>query len=58
MHAMLEDIVHMAVLEAVADAAGVTLRGALAAIGDADLVEIGRTRLPPSNSPASAAADR
>ena len=40
MHAVLEDIVHVAVLEAVADAAGVALRGALAAIGDADLVEI------------------
>src|SRR2546423_984935 len=39
-HAMLEDIVHMAVLEPVADPAGVALGGALAAIGDADLVEI------------------
>src|SRR5260221_345871 len=40
MHAVLEDIVHMAVLQPVADAAGVALRSALAAIGDADLVEI------------------
>ena len=40
MHAVLEDIVHVAVLETVADAAGVALRGALAAVGDADLVEI------------------
>ena len=37
---MLENVIHVAVLEAVADAAGVALRGALAAIGDADLVEI------------------
>src|SRR6267378_1372283 len=37
MHAMLEDIVHVAVLQAIADAAGMALRGALAAIGDADL---------------------
>src|SRR3954452_20402754 len=42
MHAVLEDIVHVAVLEPVADAAGVALGGALAAIGDADLVEIAR----------------
>src|ERR1700720_1963654 len=40
MDAMLEDIVHMAVFKPVADATGMTLRGALAAIGDADLVEI------------------
>src|SRR6185312_17339227 len=39
-HAMLEDVVHVAVLEAIADAAGMALRGALAAIGDADLIEI------------------
>src|ERR1700754_514854 len=39
-HAVLEDIVHVAVLEPVADTAGVALRGALAAIGDADLVEV------------------
>src|ERR1700674_4610179 len=39
-HAVLEDVVHMAVLEAIADAAGVALGGALAAIGDADLVEV------------------
>ena len=37
---MLEDIIHLAVLQAIADAAGVALRGALTAIGDADLVEI------------------
>ena len=40
MHAVLEDIVHVAVFKAIADAAGVALGGALAAIGDADLVEI------------------
>src|SRR4030088_1003690 len=40
MHAALEDVVHMAVFEAIADAAGVALRGALPAIGDADLIEI------------------
>src|SRR4051794_17289487 len=40
MHAVLEDIVHVAVLETVADAAGVALGGALAAVGDADLVEV------------------
>src|ERR1700737_3590894 len=40
MDAVLEDLVHVAVLQAIADAAGMTLRGALAAIGDADLVEI------------------
>src|SRR5882757_11263457 len=40
MHAALENVVHMAVFETVANAAGVALRGALAAIGDADLVEI------------------
>src|SRR5690349_21352775 len=40
MDAVLEDIVHMAVFKPVADAAGVALGGALAAIGDADLVEI------------------
>jgi hypothetical protein len=38
--AVLENVVHVAVLEAVADAAGVALPGALAAIGDTDLVEI------------------
>src|SRR6266481_5441054 len=40
MYAVLEDIVHMAVFKAVADAAGVALGGALAAIGHPDLVEI------------------
>ena len=40
MHAVLEDIVHVAVLQAIADAAGVALGRTLAAIGDADLVEI------------------
>src|SRR5664279_3301604 len=40
MHAVLEDIVHVAVLEAVADAASMALGRALAAIGDPDLVEI------------------
>src|SRR6478736_6619219 len=40
MDAMLEDVVHMAVFKPVADAAGVALGSALAAIGDADLVEI------------------
>ena len=40
MDAVLEDIVHMAVFKPVADAAGVALGGALAAIGDADLVEV------------------
>src|SRR5258705_6973737 len=40
MHAMLENIIHVAVLEAIADAAGVALCGALAAISDADLIEI------------------
>src|ERR1043165_9715057 len=40
MQSALEDMVHVAVLQPVAHAAGVTLRGALAAIGDADLVEI------------------
>src|SRR5258706_6007126 len=39
-HAVLEDIVHVAVLQAIADTAGMALRGALPAIGDADLVEI------------------
>lgn len=39
-HAVLEDIVHMAVFKPVADTAGVALGGALATIGDADLVEI------------------
>src|SRR5581483_11701683 len=39
-HAVLEDVVHVGVLQPVADAAGMTLRGTLAAIGDADLVEI------------------
>src|SRR6266404_3968532 len=40
MDAVLEDIVHMAVFKPVADAAGVALGGALAAIGDPDLVEV------------------
>src|SRR5215207_1175244 len=40
MDAVLEDIVHMAVFKPVADAAGVALRGALAAVGDTDLVEV------------------
>ncbi len=40
MHAVLEDIVHVAVFKAIADTAGVALGGALAAIGDANLVEI------------------
>src|SRR5882757_5370509 len=40
MHTVLEDVVHVAVFEAVAYPAGVALRGALAAIGDADLVEV------------------
>ena len=40
MHAVLEDIVHVAVLKTIAHAAGVALRGALAAIGDADLIKI------------------
>src|SRR6202451_2081065 len=40
MHAVLEDVVHVTVLQGGADAAGMALRGALAAIGDADLVEI------------------
>src|SRR3954469_19401149 len=39
-HAALEDVVHVAVLEPVAYAAGVALGGALAAIGDADLIEV------------------
>src|SRR5262245_36900745 len=39
-HAALEDVVHVRVLQPVPDAAGVALRRALAAIGDADLVEI------------------
>src|SRR4051812_37251101 len=37
MHAVLENVIHVAVLEPVADAAGVALRGALPAVGDADL---------------------
>src|SRR4030095_15183376 len=36
----LEDIVHMAVFKPVSDTAGVALGGALAAIGDPDLVEV------------------
>src|SRR5215510_12789766 len=40
--AVLENVVHVAVLEAVADATRVALRGSLAAIGDADLVEVAR----------------
>src|SRR5215472_15255394 len=39
-HAVLEDVVHVGVLEPVADAAGVALGRTLAAIGNADLVEI------------------
>src|SRR5438132_7697678 len=39
MDAVLEDIVHMAVFQPVSDAAGMALGGALAAIGDAELVE-------------------
>src|ERR1700679_3925100 len=40
MDAVLENIVHVAVFQPVADAAGVALGRALTAIGDADLVEI------------------
>src|ERR1700710_2403064 len=40
MHAVLEDIGHVAVLKTVANAAGMALRGALAAVGDADLIEV------------------
>src|SRR3954447_10736543 len=40
MDAMLEDIHHLAVFQAVADAARMALRRSLAAIRDADLVEI------------------
>src|SRR5438552_3336730 len=40
MHAALEYVIHVAVLQAIADAAGVALRGTLPAIGDADLIEI------------------
>src|SRR5882762_10523004 len=40
MHAVLEDIIHIAVLKTVANAAGVALGCALAAIGDTDLIEI------------------
>src|SRR5215470_16361795 len=40
MNTVLEDVIHMAVLQAVADAAGVALRRPLAPIGDANLVEI------------------
>src|SRR5262245_20065466 len=36
----LEDVVHVAVLQAIADATGMTLRRALAAVSDADLAEI------------------
>src|SRR5579862_4699503 len=39
-HAVLEDVVHVGVFEPVADTPGVALRRTLAAIGDADLVEI------------------
>src|SRR3954464_5694512 len=39
-HAVLEDVVHVGVLEPVADAAGVALGRTLAAIGHANLVEI------------------
>src|SRR5215510_13041022 len=39
-HAVLENVVHVAVLEPVADAAGMALRRTLATIGDADLVEV------------------
>src|SRR5256884_9799653 len=38
--AMLENVVHVAVFEAVADAAGVALRGSPAPGGDAGLVEV------------------
>ena len=41
MHPVLEDVVHIAVFEPVADAAGVALGRALAAVGDADLVLAG-----------------
>src|SRR3954451_17503129 len=40
MHAMLENVVHIAVFQPVADAAGMPLGRALAAIGDPDLIEI------------------
>ena len=40
MNAVLEDIDHVAVFQAIADAAGVPLGCALAAIGYADLVEV------------------
>src|ERR1700677_1073285 len=40
MDAVLENIVHVAVFQPVADAAGVALGRALTAIGDSDLVEI------------------
>jgi len=56
-HAVLEDIVHVAVLQAIADAAGMALRGALAAIGDADLAEIAH-QVAVTNWPANAAAYR
>src|SRR5258705_12909505 len=39
-HAVLEDIVHVAVLQAIADTAGMALRGAVAAVAAADLVEM------------------
>src|SRR4029450_3559623 len=38
--AVLENVVHVAVFEAVTDATGMALRRSLAAIGDADLVEV------------------
>src|ERR1700749_4782634 len=41
-HAVLEDVIHVGMLEPVADTAGVALRRTLAAIGDADLVEVAR----------------
>src|SRR5581483_2544208 len=40
MHAVLEDVVHVGVLEPVADTPGMALRRTLPAIGDADLVEV------------------
>src|SRR5689334_1968873 len=40
MYAVLENVVHVRMFQPVADAAGVTLGRALAAVGDADLVEV------------------
>src|ERR1700693_6639398 len=39
-HAVLEDIVHVAVFQSVAHPAGMALGGTLAAVGDTDLVEV------------------